>query len=239
MRSSRLSRLWSSRCRVTNRERVLATLGAASIPIDDDELSRRTGIKPRQTVNQICNQLRLEGRLRRVAGPDGKIVNSLLPASQMVAAPTASAAGPMEPSAGSSHEQQAAESVMLAILGDALGVTLSPRRLEHSSGARVEVDGADASLTVLVECWAHQGTAKVAQKYKLVNDATKLHWIAGALSPPPRLILCVSDDAAVRHLRGKSWQGQAIASLGVEIHVVELPAGIVSSIAEAQKRQYR
>ncbi len=129
---------------------------------------------------------------------------------------------------------------MLVVLSDALGVSLAPRRIGHSSGARVEVDGADTNLTVLVECWAHQGPAKVAQKYKLVNDATKLHWIAATMAPAPeRLILCVSDEEAVRHLRGKSWQGQAIASLGVEIHVVKLPAEVVASISEAQKRQFR
>ena len=45
---------------------------------------------------------------------------------------------------------------------------------------------------MLVECWAHQGPTKVAQKYKLVNDATKLSWIARSLPRPPRLVLCVS-----------------------------------------------
>ncbi len=224
---------------MTNRDQVLSVLAAASVPLDDDELSRRTGISPRQTINRTCNRLADEGLVLRVTGPDGKIVNSLVDVVDGVPqTPLADAL--TEVSAGSSHEQRAAESVMLAALGDALGVTLSPRRLEHFSGARVEVDGADTDLTVLVECWAHQGPAKVAQKYKLVNDATKLNWIAGTLSPPPqRLILCVSDEAAVRHLRGRSWQGRAIASLGVEIHVVDLPAEIVSSIAEAQTRQYR
>lgn len=84
------------------------------------------------------------------------------------------------------------------------------------------------------------GTGEGAQKYKLVNDAAKLHWIAGTMTPAPRrLILCVSDEAAVRHLRGRSWQGQAIADLGVEIHVVKLPVEMVASITQAQKRQYR
>ncbi len=224
---------------MTHRDRVLATLTAASRPLDDDELSRRSGISPRQTINQICNRLSTDGLVERVQGPDGKIVNSLA-ASSDGSLLGSGAVSSTEVSAGSSGEQRAAESLMLAVLGDALGVTLTPRRIVHTSGARVEIDGADTNLTVLVECWAHQGTAKVAQKYKLINDATKLHWIAGTMSPVPlRLILCVSDEAAVKHLRGKSWQGQAVASLGVEIHVVELPTEIVASISEAQKRQYR
>ncbi len=92
---------------------------------------------------------------------------------------------------------------------------------------------------MLVECWAHQGPTKVAQKYKLVNDATKLSWIARSLPRPPRLVLCVSDEAAVKHLRGRSWQGQAIRDLGVEIEVVQLPDDVVASISAAQRRQYR
>ena len=141
---------------------------------------------------------------------------------------------------GSSHEQQDAQDVMLDLLGERLGATLLPRRLVHSSGAYVEVDGASPDLSVLVECWAHQGTAKVAQKYKLVNDATKLSWIAKSLEPrPERLILCVSDELAVAHLRGTSWQGAAIRDLGVEIEVVDLPADLTETIRAAQKRQYR
>lgn len=142
--------------------------------------------------------------------------------------------------AASSHEQRAAEVVMLKVLGERLGVRLTPRRIEHLSGASVNVDGADVDLTALVEYWAHQGLAKPAQKLKLVNDAVKLHWIAQSRPPAARrLILCVSDEAAVRHLRGKSWQGQAITDLGVEIKVIALPPEIVNALIAAQTRQFR
>ncbi len=129
---------------------------------------------------------------------------------------------------------------MLLSLGQRLGVKLAPRRFIHPSGARVEVDGADADVTVLVECWAHQGAAKAAQKYKLVNDAVKLHWIAQSLDPAPlRLIICVSDAAAISHLKGKSWHAHAIAELGATFEVVELPADLLAAIAAAQIRQFR
>lgn len=141
---------------------------------------------------------------------------------------------------GGSLVQRQAEPVMLSLLGEALGVELAPRRLTNFDGVRVELDGASPDLSVLVECWAHQGTAKVAQKYKLVNDAMKLQWVASWLEPKPeRLVICVSDEDAVRHLRGKSWQGKAIASAGVELHVVELPPDVIESIHAAQKRQFR
>lgn len=232
---------------MTHREDIVSTLRHATRPLDDDELARRAGITPRQTVNQICRRLEAEGVLSRVSGPDGKIVNVLRDTGEGQApdrpSPVAEATQRTPPQgdlpAGDSSEQRRAERAMLDALGEQLGVTLRPRRLERQGGVRVEIDGADKDLTVLVECWAHQGSAKVAQKYKLVNDAVKLHWIASTMQPPPRRILCVSDAAAVRHLRGRSWQGHAIRDLGVEIIVVELPEEVRTAVAAAQLRQFR
>ena len=236
----------------TNRDRILSAIRNSSQPLDDDQLSRRSGVAPRQTVNMICRQLAIEGTLRRAEGPDGKIVNELLsepsviPPDKAMRIP-APLAGTSDDTVetghglpGASHEQRMAETVMLRILSESLGVELRPRKLHHPSGARVEVDGADQQLTALVECWAHQGPAKVAQKNKLVTDAVKLHWVAQSLSPAPeRLILCVSDPAAIKHLQGSSWHGAAIAYLGVSLEVVQLPQDVVVGIVAAQKRQYR
>jgi len=144
---------------------------------------------------------------------------------------------PSEP--GSSHEQKLAERHILDALGKRLGLTLNPLRLTTVEGVSVQLDGADEDRTVLVECWAHQGPAKVAQKSKLVVDAVKLHWIAGTLAHAPRKLLCVSDEAAVGHLRGRSWQAAAISDLGVEIVVVALPDEVRNSVLAAQRRQYR
>jgi hypothetical protein len=43
--------------------------------LDDDQLSARSGIRPRQQVNQICNRLAERGLITRDIGPNGKIVN--------------------------------------------------------------------------------------------------------------------------------------------------------------------
>lgn len=59
----------------SNRDRVLAAIRHASTPVDDDELSRRKGGRPRQTVNQVCRTLASQGLIQRVTGRDGKIVN--------------------------------------------------------------------------------------------------------------------------------------------------------------------
>lgn len=43
--------------------------------LDDDELSRNLGIRPRQSINQSARRLAERGLLRRFVGPRGKIVN--------------------------------------------------------------------------------------------------------------------------------------------------------------------
>ena len=43
--------------------------------LDDDELSRLTGIEPRQQVNQLAHKLVATGQIRRYPGADGKLVN--------------------------------------------------------------------------------------------------------------------------------------------------------------------
>jgi len=43
--------------------------------LDDDELSRISGVQPRQQVNQICRRLEGRGLIRRIRGRYGKIVN--------------------------------------------------------------------------------------------------------------------------------------------------------------------
>ncbi|WP_432940168.1 hypothetical protein ACQPXM_31065 [Kribbella sp. CA-253562] len=265
--------------RQTNQERILTALHGRTIPLNDDELSAVTGVKPRQAVNQICRALAEAGVIARGVGAGGKLVNWIaqpVAETALSAEPEAVGAATGQPAAegltveeptadgsvlgghapelpkaetavppptqpGSSAEQRMAEGVMLRELGSRLGVTLTPTWIRHPTGARVQVDGMDVDRTVLVECWAHQGPAKVAQKSKLVNDAVKLHWIAQSLPPAAarRLILCVTDALAVSHLTQRSWQRHAIAELGVEIEVVQLPDDLVQAIRAAQVRQFR
>src|SRR4029453_224059 len=69
------------------------------------------------------------------------------------------------------------------------GAGREPAPLRGAAGARVEVDGADAGRRVLVECWAHQGAPKAAQRHKVLADALKLPWIPTTIYPRPRLLL--------------------------------------------------
>jgi hypothetical protein len=142
---------------------------------------------------------------------------------------------------GSSPEQRDAERVMLDLLGGELALVLDPARIAVASGARVEVDGCDTGRTVLVECWAHQGPPKSAQRHKVLADALKLTWIASTIYPRPRLILCMSDPAAAAPFlpTARSWAAQALRDLAIAVHVVDLPEESRKKIRAAQERQYR
>lgn len=58
----------------THADRLLAYVRAHP-GLDDDELSLRLDIKPRQTINMIARRLEGEGMIERVPGPRNKIVN--------------------------------------------------------------------------------------------------------------------------------------------------------------------
>ena len=57
-------------------ERILAAIRYA--PLDDDVLAKRLGVSQRQAINQAARRLEVQGKLKRVVGPDGKIVNALV-----------------------------------------------------------------------------------------------------------------------------------------------------------------
>lgn len=157
----------------SHRDRISEAIRISSRPLDDDRLAARTGISPRQRINQICRELEHAGLVRRRSGSAGKIVSEWLGgrddqpdgapgpsgSGSRAAALTGSAAAQAgcELPPGSSREQRDAERVMLDLLGRQLGRDLSPARLAVPSGGRVEVDGTGADRSVLVECRALRG----------------------------------------------------------------------------------
>jgi hypothetical protein len=130
---------------------------------------------------------------------------------------------------------------MLRLMAEQLSLELAPARIHVPSGAMVEVDGADVERSVLVECWAHQGPPKPAQKHKVLADALKLTWISQTLYPRPRLLLCLSDTDAARPILpgARTWAAQALADLQIDVLVVTLPADVRDGLLAAQRRQYR
>lgn len=227
-------------------ERILETLRTSRRPWDDDELAQRLGVAQRQTVNQICRRLAADGHLQRYVGETGKLVNALIaPQTDAQVADESSSTTlvveePIEVPPGSSAEQRAAEALMIAYVTAKIGIELQPQRIVTPAGVRVEVDGADAAQTVLVEAWAHQGPPKSAQRHKVLADAFKLAWIASTLPGKPRLILCFSDEAAAKPFQtGRSWAAAALRDQGIEVFVAELPEQVRADILQAQRRQYR
>lgn len=220
---------------MTVADQVVELLTRARRGLDDDQLAAALGVEPRQTVNAVCRGLRDSGVLRRVEGPDGKLVNELVGAA--VGATPISEPLPAQP--GDSTEQRAAEYHMLLELGRRLGGGIGPRRVTIGS-ARVELDGADEPLGVLVEIWAHQGPVKGAQRLKVLTDAFKLSWVAGRIGGHPRLIICMSDDEPASYFRSeRSWPSQALRDCGITIEVVDLPDAARAAVAAAQARQFR
>jgi hypothetical protein len=127
---------------------------------------------------------------------------------------------------------------MLDLLGAQLGLQLNPATIAVPSGERVEVDGADANRTVLVECWAHQGPPKSAQKHKVLADAFKLAWIATTIYPRPQLVLCLSDPQAAAPFLpgGRTWASRALQDHLIGVRVVALPGDLHQRLLEAQHR---
>lgn len=141
---------------------------------------------------------------------------------------------------GDSSEQRQAERHMLDALGVVLHTVLEPTTITVDSGVRVEIDGANSDRSTLVECFAHLGPPKGAQRHKPIVDGFKLTWVAKTLPEPPRLILCFSDEGAARPFRsGKSWAAQALRDEGIEVQVVAIPDSAKKAVQAAQTRQYR
>lgn len=140
---------------------------------------------------------------------------------------------------GDSAEQREAELLLIAALGERIGINLCRHRFDLPAGGWLEIDGACEDPPVLCEAWAHHGTPKSAQKNKVMTDAAKLTFAAKLCPKVPRLILVFGDEQAAAHFKGRSWMAQLLHASGVEVHVVELPEVMKSRILLAQKRQFR
>lgn len=249
----------------TKSDRILEVLRRSSQPLDDDQLSARADIGSWQQVNRICRQLEQFGRIRRIVGPDQRIVNefvapslagvnletpepavlgavlgttdpSVLGSLEVMPGASAPPRGRAEPAPAGAVVQRT-ERVMLDLLGERLGVTLDPVRIAAVSGAHVDIDGTDAGRTVLVACWTQQGRPTAEQEHRLLADALKLSWIAAAFQPRPRIVLCFGDQHAAEPFlpAGAAWAGHALRDLGMSVVVVDLPDEVRSRMRSSRR----
>ncbi len=248
----------------TKSDRILEVLRRSSQPLDDDQLSARAEIGSWQQVNRICRQLEQFGRIRRIVGPDQRIVNEFVapslagvnletPEPAVLGAvlgttdPTVLGSLEVMPGAAVPPPGRAApapagtvvrtERVMLDLLGERHGVALDPVRIAAFSGAHVDIDAADADRTVLVACWTQRGRPTTEQEHRLLADALKLSWIAAAFQPRPRLVLCFGDQQAAEPFlpSGTAWAGHALRDLGMSVVVVDLPEDVRSRMRGSRR----
>ena len=140
---------------------------------------------------------------------------------------------------GNSEVQRNAEFEMISWLELQLNCELRPKRISVSDGVRLELDGFSEEPLIICEAWAHQGTPKSAQKYKVMNDAMKMVFTRMIIGTHARAILLFADDDAAKHFRGNTWQAAALKANQIEIYVAELPEALLANIKKAQTRQYR
>jgi len=143
------------------------------------------------------------------------------------------------PNPANSAIQRSAEFEMMAWLETQLECTLKPKRIMLSEAVRLELDGYSDDPLIVCEAWAHQGTPKAAQKYKVMNDAMKMVLARSILGDQGRAILLFADDLAAKHFRGNTWQAAALKANRIEIFVAALPESLKTDIKAAQRLQYR
>jgi antitoxin (DNA-binding transcriptional repressor) of toxin-antitoxin stability system len=135
-----------------------------------------------------------------------------------------------------SAEQRAIEPVVLEEISKRVGIPLEPRTFELPNGARMDLDGASADGSVLVEIFAHQGALKGGQVHKVARDALKLITLQRT-HMGAQLILGFADDRTATSVTGKSWLAEALRSWKIEVLIIELDEMQKKLLRDAQARQ--
>jgi hypothetical protein len=139
--------------------------------------------------------------------------------------------------------QKQAELAALAALSQVIGRSLQGKRL-LIEGCTLDVDGfneTDQQIT-LVEVWAHIGSAKPAQKDKVLKDILKLTLLMRLFERNrPRCTvesyLLFIDDEAARHLQGSSWAAAALREFNIHTKVVPIDTHLRDAVQQAQVLQ--
>ncbi|MGE3449351.1 MAG: hypothetical protein AB7H92_17425 [Microbacteriaceae bacterium] len=143
------------------------------------------------------------------------------------------------PHPSDSTAQRDAEPLIIAAVAEYVGIELAAAKIDLGDGVQVQVDGASADRSVLVEAYAHVGPLRSGQSRKLTTDAFKLVWAGGRLGAT-RLVIAVADvDAEVYLLRPRAWLTAALRDSGVEVLRVSIDAAATARVVEAQRVQFR
>ena len=222
---------------MTNSDRILELLRRRP-GLDDDEISRLSGVEPRQQVNQLCRRLEKEGVLERVRGPSGKIVNIPLDGArptvqkaERTPAPQSVAARPAAPDVGS-HE------------GTLIILPCSGRK---SAGGKPDRPGAAIADGLPKELADRLRAARagMAGKARLDETARLPAWrrYAGELyrAAGPQLDAAVAAGAHILIVSGGYGvlcADEAIGTYDARFGPGDWPAGLLQQVVAAYARRY-
>jgi len=210
--------------------------GLTSVTSTDAAMIVAAGVdEPREPVDAKQGGLALEAEADRTqtAGKPDRITGLAAKPSVIVETKRVAA---LSTHPSDSSTQRGAESAILAAVSAELGVTLTPLSLALPNGARVQVDGAAADFSVLVEAFARQGALKGGQQKKVCQDALKLITL-GRIHPNARLMIAFADPEAAAYASRGTWVAEALATWGVEVIVVDIDPELRTELREAQLRQ--
>ena len=132
------------------------------------------------------------------------------------------------------REQRAAQRLILEGLEQRLGVTFAGHVFDLGDGVRADQRLSGPAPT-LVEAWAHIGTAKSAQKHKIMMDALKLDWLRRTEVRGAPCILAFADKAAASAFTNRrTWMAKCLRDMAINVVVVPLPRSFEGRILEAQ-----
>lgn len=113
-----------------------------------------------------------------------------------------------------SSAQRDAEPLIIAAVAKYFAVESEPTRIELGDRVQVQVDGATADRSILVEAFAHVGPVLSGQARKLTSDAFKLVWVGRRVGAKRLVIVVVDLDAQAFLLRPRAWLTAALKESG-------------------------
>ncbi|NJN67097.1 MAG: hypothetical protein HC884_10480 [Chloroflexaceae bacterium] len=138
-----------------------------------------------------------------------------------------------------SDAQLYAEEVALRRFGEQLGVNFVSRVVGDC-----HLDGyAEVGNTIiLVECWAHIGPARPAQRNKVRSDVLKLTLVQRLLKQERpdctvKSYMLFIDREASQTLLNNSWGADAAQEFDVSVEIVSIEPEVIEAVRAAQQRQ--
>lgn len=130
-----------------------------------------------------------------------------------------------------------AETEIILAVSRLIKIELTPQTICVGESSTVQIDGYNASESVVCEAYARIGKLNSGQERKLGNDILKLIFLERRLGSSLRKIIAIVGDDALAWLSGKSWHAAACREFGIEVLQVTLSESTKSDLEEAQLRQ--